>query len=139
MSANPSNTVVITGRLARDPKVFGNGDGSATVRFTVMADRTYTDKAGVDSDAIPFKTYVASKEVYDKLWGRLHTGDLVTITGALKIDHYIRGGQDVYEPTVEPDRVKFLDSRKIVADRLAARVAAATTAAAADPELETAV
>lgn len=139
MSTNPSNTVVITGRLASDPRVFPNSNGSATVRFTVMADRTYTDKHGVGSDAIPFKTYVASQDVYLKLWSHLHKGDLVTITGALRIDHYVKNGQDVYEPTVEPDRVKFLDSRAVVAGRLAARVAAATAAAATEPELEAAV
>jgi single-stranded DNA-binding protein len=131
--SNPSNTVVVTGRLARDPKAFGNRDGSATVRFTVMADRTYTDKNGVDSDAVPFKTYV--RDLANSPFSHLHTGDLVTISGSLQLDHYAKGGEDVYELTVNPDirGVKFLDSKAVVEQRLAAR-AGAVAVPATEPE-----
>ena len=136
--SNPSNTVVVTGRLARDPKAFGNRDGSATVRFTVMADRTYTDKRGVDSDAIPFKTYV--RDLAASPFSRLHTGDLVTISGALQLDSYVKNGETVYELTVNPDirGVKFLDSKAVVEQRLAAR-AGAVAAGEPEPEPEAAL
>ncbi|MDW6058129.1 hypothetical protein SAZ11_08500 [Streptomyces sp. FXJ1.4098] len=52
--SNPNSTASAIGRLANDPMVFENKDGSKKVMFTAFVDRGYTDRQGNRiSDALP--------------------------------------------------------------------------------------
>lgn len=60
--SNPLNHGHITGRLAKDPKVFNNDDGSKKVLFTIMVDRNYKNGAGErEADAVPVEAFVSAR------------------------------------------------------------------------------
>ena len=125
--SNPVNHGTLVGRLARDPKVFGNADGSQKVVFTVFANRNFKNAQGeVLSDAIPVEAFVRKETDFAKTpFASIHRGDQVALNIALRMDSYIRGGENVYDLKVVVEDITFLESRQVTQTRLAERVAAA--------------
>lgn len=126
---NPANFGTLTGRLARDPKVFTNRDNSHTVRFTIMADRNFANRNGEFlSDAIDVEAFVPESNEFDKSpYARIHQGDLVQLGITLRNNTYTKAdGQTVYGMAVRVENVLFLEPRSVTEKRLAARAAKAT-------------
>lgn len=118
------------GRLARDPQVFTNKNGSKTVLFTLYVDRDYTDAAGnTPSDAIPFEAYVPETVEGVGPYANIHEGDLIAVTSELRMDTYTdKSGQSVYQLKVRANRIKFLEPRSVTQSRLQAKQAQRTQA-----------
>lgn len=118
--ANPSNSISLIGRLAADPKIFENKDGSRKVLGTIMASGA---KAGT-VDAVPFEAFVPSRVVKaGKMngWGAAHKGDLIHATGSLRSGSYAGAdGKTVYTLAVSVQGFTFLESRAAKAARAAA-------------------
>lgn len=118
--ANPSNSISLIGRLASDPKVFENRDGSKKVLGTIMVNGS---KAGT-VDAIPFQAFVPARVAKaGKLngWGSVHKGDLVHMSGSLRSGAYTGAdGNTVYTLAVTVQGFTFLESRSAKAARGAA-------------------
>jgi single-stranded DNA-binding protein len=124
--SNPRNTGQLIGRLARDPRVFENSDGSKKVLFTVYADRNFTNGQNQrDSDAIPVEAFVRSSTNGIGPFGNIHEGDLVGLSTSLRMDRYSKGGSQVYETKVIVEDITFLESRSVSQTRLAERIAKA--------------
>lgn len=125
--SNAANTGTLIGRLARDPKVFNNQDGSKKVTFTIFADRDYKSRTGERlSDAIPVEVFISKDADFAKNpYLNIHQGDLVALTTTLRMDRYTSNGEEVFALKVVADSVKFLESRQTVQGRLAQRVTAA--------------
>jgi single-stranded DNA-binding protein len=124
--SNPRNNGQLVGRLARDPKVFENKDGSKKVLFTVFADRNYLNgQSERQSDAIPVEAFVRAQAQGLGPYANIHKGDLVAIGYVLRMDRYIKGGAEVFDLKVIAEDVTFLEPRTVTQGRLAERVQAA--------------
>jgi single-strand DNA-binding protein len=54
----------------------------------------------------------------------IHRGDQVALNIALRMDSYVRDGENVYDLKVVVEDITFLESRQVTQARLAERVAA---------------
>lgn len=121
--ANPDSIAVAHGRLASDPKVFTNKDGSKKVMFTAYVDRGYTNRAGERvSDALPFEAFVRAETDGVGPFAHIHKGDRVGINYEPRMNVYQKNGETVYELKLEVQDISFRDSRSESQARLAERV-----------------
>ena len=81
------NSVVIVGRLTRDPELrYIPGTGTATLNFTVAVDRDYKKKDGTkETDFINMQMMGTRAE---KLAEYLTKGILIAISGSLRVNNY---------------------------------------------------
>ena len=121
---NPKNFGVAIGRLASDPRLFNNQDGSRTVRFTVLVDQDFVNTGGErGTDAVSVERFIPvdrSNGVFDMI----HKGDLVEVSYRVTTDSYVdRNGERRYVTKLIVSDVQMLESRKVTTERLAKRVA----------------
>lgn len=123
MSSNPRNNGQLIGRLASDPRVFTNKDGSKTVLMNIYADRDYKDRSGNrGSDAVPVEAYIAATVQGLGPYSLVHRGDLVSINYALRMDSYNKNGETVYDLKVAAESIALLESRTVVQERVNKRL-----------------
>ncbi|MFJ7280645.1 single-stranded DNA-binding protein [Kitasatospora sp. NPDC098663] len=121
--SNPTSTASVVGRLANDPKVFENKDGSKKVMLTAFVDRGYTDAQGNRiSDALPFEAFVRAQTTGIGPFAHVHKGDLLAIGYEPRMNRYTKNGVEVFELKLEIQNISFLESRKTTQARLAERV-----------------
>lgn len=121
---NPANFGSATVRLAADPTVFTNTDGSRSVTLSGYADHNYTSRDGkVGSDNIQFNAFVA-KDRQPGALTRIHKGDLVQITYSLRTESFERAGKTVYELRAIVDNISFLEPKSVTDERLIKRLKA---------------
>lgn len=137
MSINLNNTVDVTGRLAADPRVFVNSDGSRKVVFTLFADHNYTNKATGErgSDRVPFEAFVSKDAAGLGVYDYMHQGDLVRVPARAVEESYPKGGATVYELKlkVDTENVQLLESKSVTQARAAKRAGAQVATAQAAP------
>ncbi|MEV7952890.1 single-stranded DNA-binding protein [Streptomyces sp. NPDC088141] len=121
--SNPNSTASVIGRLANDPKVFENKDGSKKVMITAFVDRGYTDAQGNRiSDALPFEAFVRAQTPGTGPFAHVHKGDLVALSYEPRMNRYTKNGAEVFEVKLEIQNISFLESRATTQARLAERV-----------------
>ncbi|MDH2390073.1 single-stranded DNA-binding protein [Streptomyces sp. HNM0663] len=121
--SNPNSTASVIGRLANDPRVFENKDGSKKVMLTVFVDRSYTDAQGNRiSDALPFETFVRAQATGIGPFAHVHKGDLVALSYEPRMNRYTKNGVEVFEVKLEIQNISSLESRATTQARLAKRV-----------------
>ncbi|NEA15420.1 hypothetical protein [Streptomyces halstedii] len=121
--SNPTSTASVVGRLANDPKVFENKDGSKKVMLTAFVDRGYTDaQSNRISDALPFEAFVRAQTTGIGPFAHVHKGDLVALGYEPRMNRYTKNGVEVFELKLEIQNISFLESRKTTRARLAERV-----------------
>ncbi|WP_433855196.1 single-stranded DNA-binding protein [Streptomyces kronopolitis] len=126
--SNPNSTATVIGRLANDPKVFENKDGSKKVMLTAYVDRGYTDAQGNRiSDALPFEAFVRAQTPGTGPFAHVHKGDLVALSYEPRMNRYTKNGVEVFEIKLEIQNISFLESRATTQARLAERVTKAET------------
>lgn len=109
MAANATNLVMVTGRLARDPKVFTNKDGSRKVLFTVVANQNFKNRNGErGADAIQFQAFL-SKDIKNKtVYDYINQGTLVSVQGTIRTNNYEKDGEMVYDTQILSENVQIL-------------------------------
>ncbi|MBD0673990.1 single-stranded DNA-binding protein [Streptomyces sp. CBMA156] len=121
--ANPRNNGQLIGRVANDPKVFTNKDGSKKVVFTVFTDRAYTNAQNQrDSDAVPVEAFVRAQTQGTGPYDNIHKGDLVAVGYTLRMDRYSKGGEPVFDLKVISENITYLEPRSVTQARLNERV-----------------
>jgi single-strand DNA-binding protein len=125
--SNATNNANLIGRLAADPKVFPNQDGSKKVLITVYVDRAYRTAEGKTiSDQISVEAFVNNKVDGIGPFAFAHGGDLVGLSTHIEQLPYLKDGKLVYPGAkVVIDDIKFLESRGTTQARLAKRSVAA--------------
>ena len=102
------NTVILIGRLTRDPEVrYGDKTGTAVARFSVAIDRG-KDKEGKDRGA-DFPNVVCFGRLAEIVGKNQRKGRLVGVSGHLQTGSYEKDGQKYYTTEVFANRVEFLD------------------------------
>lgn len=126
--SNATNNGNLIGRLAADPRVFPNTDGSKKVMFTVYADRAYKNSEGKTiSDQVAVEAFVNNKVDGIGPFGFAHQGDLVGLnTHIEQLPYKAKSGETMYPAAkVVVDSITFLESRGATQTRLAKRTVAA--------------
>lgn len=131
--ANPANNGSVVGRLASDPKVFENKDGSKTVLVSVYSDNDYKSGDGSrGSVAVPLEAYFSKDAKGTGLFPYLGKGDLVAATYSVRSNDYTdAAGTKHYGISLRVESVTGLESKATVEARRA-RVTTGDTAASAE-------
>lgn len=136
--SNLRNFGIIEGRLARDPKVFVNRDGSRKIMVTVMVKRNYkTSENGeltYKSDAVDVEGFVPAKNADKKsVFDYMHKGDAVAIGFTVASNVYIDKNTQapVYAQVLRITDVDLQESRTVTEARAKARMS--TTQEQAQP------
>ena len=100
------NTVILVGRLTRDPELKFLQSGKAVCKFTLAVDKPFGDK---EADFIPI---VVWQKLAETCANHLSKGRLVAVAGRLQIRSYEKDGQNRQFAEVVASEVKFLDYGK---------------------------
>ncbi|MEW5950674.1 MAG: single-stranded DNA-binding protein [Elusimicrobia bacterium] len=106
------NSVIITGRLTRDPNVSYTQKGSAVCLFDVAVNRRYLDKASNEwKDDTTFVPVVAWGQIAERCKDKLKKGSPVHVEGRLTSGEYT-GKDGVNRKTLKvvANRIQFLAS-----------------------------
>ena len=119
---NASNFATVTGRLAGEPKLFENKDGSKTAKVTGAYSEEFVRKGEKEARAryVDLTDYVPADRgngVYDYL----AQGSKVQVIYEPYTQKFERGGQTVFEPVAEIKRVILLESKSETDRRKAAK------------------
>lgn len=123
MSANPSNNFNVIGRLAADPKVFSNPDGSRNIQITLYATNNFANRNGVYEDSIvPLTQFYSASKEGNGIYTHLKEGDQVAVNGYIHQDQFIdkTTGAKRYELNLSIDSIQPLET-KSAADARRAR------------------
>ena len=98
------NTVILIGRLTRDPELKYTPNGNAVSTFTLAVDKPFGDK---EADFIPI---VVWQKLAESCANHLNKGRLVAVNGRLQIRNYNdKDGNKRKAAEVVANSVKFLD------------------------------
>ena len=106
------NSVILVGRLTRDPELkYIQGSGTPVANFAIAVDREFTGKDGKkEVDFIDIQVWGKSAENCANYIGK---GSLVAIQGSIRVDSYQdQEGNNRKMTRVNANRVQFLDSKK---------------------------
>lgn len=98
------NSIVIAGRLTRDPELRYTASQKAVCTFTVAVDRPRIPGRDKEADFFRVQAWERTAENCDKF---LTKGSPVIVKGELRIDKYEKDGQKREAVTVRADRVEF--------------------------------
>ena len=102
------NSVILIGRLTRDPEVrYGASSQTAIAKFTLAVDRGGKDKNGEDrgADFIGITCFGRQAELVEKY---VTKGQQLAVQGRIQTGKYEKDGRTVYTTDVIADRVEFL-------------------------------
>jgi single-strand DNA-binding protein len=105
------NSVVLIGRLTRDPELRYVPSGQPVANFTLAVDRPFAASRGArEAD---FVTIVAWRKAAELVSTYLEKGRLVAIEGRLQIRTYeTQDGRKQKAAEVVANRIQFLDRKK---------------------------
>jgi len=100
------NSVVLTGRLTRDPEVRYTQSQTAVASFTLAVDRPFSRDRENTADFIRITSFGKQAEFAEKY---LNKGRLVAVSGRIQTGSYQdKDGKTVYTTDVIADRIEFL-------------------------------
>ena len=82
------NTVLLTGRLTRDPELKYTASGTAMCRFGLAVNRRYKDKTGEYKDDTTFVNCVIWREAAESVGKAVKKGTPVHVEGRLRSYDY---------------------------------------------------
>jgi len=102
------NSIIISGRLCRDPEVRYSGTGESTTaiaRFTVAVNRRSKRENAPDADFFTCTAFGKNANFAEKY---LKQGSKVVVRGAMEQDNYTnKDGQKVYSFNLKVDEIDF--------------------------------
>ena len=115
------NRGTATGRIARDPHVALNSDGSKTVLFTLLVDRARRNPTTGErgTDAIPLVAWVRAETEGTGPWAHVGTGDLIQVEYSVRSSTYPHKvtGEIKYSVQLSVSDMAFLESRAVTQQR----------------------
>lgn len=118
------NNLNLTGRLAKDPYINENKDGSKKINMTLAVNASYKDADGkTHVDYIDVETFISKDRKSIGGYEFITKGTRVGVTGRFRQNIYTdKDGKTVYKQVVvvDPDGLHLLDSRSKGANAAAA-------------------
>ena len=104
------NTVIIMGRLTRDPEKRSTQSGVSVASFTLAVDRDYSGAEEKQTDFIDCTAWRHSAEFVSKYFAK---GSMAIVKGRLQIDNYTdNDGNKRKSAKVIADNIYFGESKK---------------------------
>ena len=109
------NSVILLGRLTKDPEVRKTSSGTSFCRFTLACDKRKTKDD--QEPGANFITCVAWRQNADFIGGYGSKGALTSVEGSIETGSYTdRDGKKVYTTEVLVNRVQLAESRQARSD-----------------------
>ena len=110
---NPANTLILTGRIAREPAFFKNSDGSQKVKVTLAVQDNF--KSGPDktrkTQFLPMEQFL-SAAMGQGAWANVTTGSLIQVLAHVESNNYEKDGKTVYGGiNIVVDSVNYLETK----------------------------
>lgn len=107
------NSVVLLGRLARDPELRYAGNGSPVCSFSVATNQNYTNSEGQKVQSVTFVDVTVWRRLAEICSQFLKKGRQVLVTGVLKQDRWVdpKTQQNRSKLKVVAREVKFIGPR----------------------------
>lgn len=103
------NTVLLTGRLTKDPEIKYTPSQTCYARFSLAISRG-KDKDGKELTDYPsVVAFGKTAEVVEKYTKK---GMMVGITGKIQTGSYEKDGKKIYTTTIVADRVEFMEKKE---------------------------
>lgn len=99
------NTIILTGRLTRDPELKFGQSGKAYSRFSLAVDRAFS------KDEVDFINCVAFGKTAELIGEYLRKGKKAGVTGRLQMNRYEFNGEKRTSYDVIVDTVEFLEPK----------------------------
>lgn len=104
------NTIIICGRLVRDPEIRNTGSDSCVARYTVAVDRTFKREGSAEADFFECNAFKKNAEFADK-W--LKKGTKVIVQGSMQCEPYTdKDGVKKYPWQLIVNSCEFAESKK---------------------------
>ncbi len=101
------NSVILIGRLTRDPELKFGQSGKAYCRFSIAVDKNFKD----DKGSADFINCVAFANTAEFIGEYFKKGRKIAISGRLNSSSYESDGKKIYSLAVLVDNVEFADSK----------------------------
>lgn len=125
------NSVILEGRLAENPRVNVNSDGSKGVMITLIHDTGRKNKEGkAITSRINVRAFIRAGVESVTPYEMCHEGDLIGVQGEVRCDApYMKDGVTVYPSQyVLAQKMEFKESKSVTDARRAKKVAEAAAA-----------
>lgn len=99
------NSVVLIGRLTKEPNVFATTTGTKIARYTLAVDR----RGGDETDFIDCVTFNKSADFAEKY---LRKGTMIAVNGSIETGSYEKDGRRIYTTTVVVNNHEFVGKRQ---------------------------
>lgn len=103
------NKCVITGRIVKDPTLEHTKSGTPTCQFTIATNRPIVRDGKRETD---FITCVVWNKQAENLVKFQKKGNLVGVTGELRIDRYEVNNEKRYKTYILCQEIEFLEAKK---------------------------
>jgi single-strand DNA-binding protein len=107
------NQVILTGRLTKDPTIEHTKNGNSISQFVIATNRPVVRDGKKETD---FITCIAWSKLAENLVKYQRKGNLIAVSGELRIDSYETNGEKKYKTYVLANGVEFLEAKKDMAD-----------------------
>lgn len=125
------NAVILEGRLAENPRVNVNSDGSKGVMITLIHDTGRKNKEGkAITSRINVRAFIRAGVESVTPYEMCHEGDLIGVQGEVRCDApYMKDGVTVYPSQyILAQKMEFKESKSVTDARRAKKVAEAAAA-----------
>ena len=103
------NSVVLVGRLTKDPELRYTSNGTAVANFTIACNRPFKTDGKQEAD---FINCVVWRKPAENLANYMKKGNLIGVDGRIQTRNYEgQDGKRVYVTEVVADSVQFLESK----------------------------
>lgn len=104
------NSIILIGRMTKDPELRYTQAGKGVASFTLAVDRPFKNANGEkEADFIPCVQWGKGAEITAQYTSK---GSLVAVEGRLQVRSYDKDGQRRWVTEVVAENVRFLDRRK---------------------------
>ena len=100
------NTIILYGRLVRDPEYRQTSGGVSVARFVVACDRKFVNQQTGKREA-DFIEVQAWKQAADFVSKYFHKGDAITVEGSLRNNNWEKDGVKHYSYVVLAEQIGF--------------------------------
>lgn len=140
---NLNNFGIVNGRMAKDPKVFTNSDGSRKVMVSVATQHDYKGKDGKRGvDYIQLEAFLPADKEGNGAFDYLHKGDRVAFQYTVRQNVFEKNGETIYSQVLNIEKTNLQETKKDSAGHAAQAAAQGTPmnpdsmpAAAADDDV----
>lgn len=103
------NSIIIMGRLTKDPETGSSQNGNTYARFAIAVDRRFKKDGEQDADFFNCSAFGKKAEFVEKY---MKKGTKVVISGEMRMDRVTKDGKTTTYPKVMVNDIEFAESKK---------------------------